>query len=253
VGSHGVKMSKFFVNAGNIGDGAISITGEDVNHIKNVLRLKTGDKLLLCDGRGTDYEVVVEEFAHGLIRTSIVASYAGTTEPPIEVTLFQGIPKLDKMDYIVQKCVELGVGKIVPVINDRTVVRMDAGADVLKKVSRWRKIAAEAAKQCNRGIIPGVEQPQGFKEALRLAGDAEIGIILYENEKENGIRSCISGREIKKIALFIGPEGGYSENEIKNAVSSGMKTVKLGPRILRTETAGIAAISILMYEKGDAG
>lgn len=245
-------MSKFFIEPENIFEEKIIITGEDVKHIKNVLRSKPGDEIVLSNGNGIDYIVKIDSLEAEQIITSIIKSFINENEPPIEVTLFQGIPKADKMDYIIQKCVELGVKKIVPVITDRTIVKIENQKDAIKKTERWQKIVQEAAKQCNRGIIPIVALPMKFDEALKLAAEAEFSIIPYEKEMENGLKGLLKNR-YENISVIIGPEGGFSENEIKDAVNKGIKPVTLGPRILRTETAGIAVMSILMYELGDVG
>lgn len=231
----------------------INITGEDVVHIRKVLRLVPGDNIVVCDGEKSDYEAVIEEIKPDYVRARIKCINTSNTEPLVEVSLFQGIPKSDKMDYIIQKCVELGVNRIVPVVTERTIVRIENGKAGAAKTERWQRIALEAAKQCNRGIIPRVEQPVGFEEALGLSLKAQISIIPYEYEQKNGIRTFITGKEIERIGVFIGPEGGFSEKEIDKAVEEGIIPVTLGPRILRTETAGVAVMAILMYELGDVG
>lgn len=245
-------MPKFFIKSSDIFDQEISIIGEDVNHIKNVLRLKTGDNLLVSDGSGMDYVVKLERFEPDRIKTTIIQANINKSESPVNVTLFQGIPKSDKMDLIIQKCVELGVNKIVPVITERTIVKIENQKDAIKKTDRWQKIILEAAKQCNRGIVPQIVLPVNFDTALKLAAEAELGIIPYEKEAANGLRRYLK-QGIKNVSVIIGPEGGFTENEIKKAESMGIKPVTLGPRILRTETAGITMMSILMYELGDIG
>lgn len=253
MGGDGIKMSRFFVNKGNIHPNSIMITGEDINHIKNVLRLKCGSQLTVCDCGGRDYVVSIERFGQDLIETRIIETAENRTEPPIDITLYQGIPKSDKMDLIIQKSIELGAARIVPVITERTVVKFNGNKDAEHKVSRWRRIALEAAKQCNRGIVPEVLLPVAFQQAVADAEKYDLSLIPYEKENEKGLKHCLNVEKYQKISLFIGPEGGFSEEEIAIAISSGIKPVTLGPRILRTETAGIAALSILMYELGDVG
>jgi len=245
-------MSKFFINAENIHDNSIIITGDDVDHIRKVLRLGSGDRIVLSDGMGNDYMVKIERYESGLVYTSIVSVEKSNTEPPIEITLFQGIPKSDKMDFIVQKSVELGVKRIVPVMTARTVVRFAGDKDMDSKVKRWQRISLEAAKQCNRGIVPKIDMPLSIEEALEVSADADFAVIPYEKEARNHIKSLI-GSELKKAAVFIGPEGGFTEEEVEKALLRNVKPVTLGPRILRTETAGIVVLSILMYELGDMG
>jgi 16S rRNA (uracil1498-N3)-methyltransferase len=245
-------MPRFFVDKINIHLDNIVITGDDVKHIGKVLRLVYGDLITVCDGEGTDYTVRIERYNKDSIFTSIINSNKNKTEPPIEVTLFQGIPKSDKMDFIIQKSVELGIRKIVPVITERTIIRFDNNKGFDKRATRWQRISLEAAKQCNRGIMPQVEFPLNFEEALEFCADSDLSLIPYEKEKLNCLKSIISFNP-KKAAVFIGPEGGFSEAEIAEAVNFNIKPVSLGPRILRTETAGIALLSILMYEWGDMG
>lgn len=246
-------MPKFFVNEGNIDSGSIVVTGEDVNHIRKVLRLNTGDRIILCDGNGNDYLARIEKFQPDSIVTGIISIERSGTEPPIEVTLFQGIPKSDKMDFIIQKSVELGVRRVVPVITERTVIKINGTKDAENKIARWRRISLEAAKQCNRGVVPQVDYPVNFKEALELSREVQVGIIPYEKEHGTSLKNCLKKGNITSVAVMIGPEGGFSEEEIQGALLSGLTPVTLGPRILRTETAAVAVLSILMYELGDIG
>jgi 16S rRNA (uracil1498-N3)-methyltransferase len=243
-------MSRFFVSQNEIHSNLIYIKGEDVSHIKKVLRAKCGDPLTVCDGKGKDFEVEIIELGTDYILTSIISSESSKTEPPIDITLFQGIPKSDKMDLIIQKSVELGVNRVVPVITERTVIKIGSTSDGDNKRARWQRIAIEAAKQCNRGVIPCVEAPMSFDRSVELAKVSQVCIIPYEKEEKNSIKNYIF-EGAKSVAIMIGPEGGFTEEEIIKATSGGVKPVTLGPRILRTETAGIAVISILMYELGD--
>jgi len=243
-------MPRFFVNQNEIHSNEINIKGEDVNHIKKVLRARIGDFITVCDGKGTDFEVEIKDLGADFVLTSIINSISSISEPPIDITLFQGIPKSDKMDLIIQKSIELGVTRVVPVITERTIVKIGSTVDAENKRSRWQRIAMEAAKQCNRGIIPIVELPMSFSTAIELAKTSQLSIIPYENEKESSIKKYIA-KGIKNIAIMIGPEGGFTEEEISKANTRDIKSVTLGPRILRTETAGIAVIAVLMYELGD--
>lgn len=244
-------MSKFFVEPGNINKDSVLITGENIKHIKNVLRLSAGDEIMVSDGQGTDYRVRISRFDSNGISAVIVEKFRNNTEPPIWVTLYQGIPKSDKMDFIIQKCIELGIARIVPVMTERTIVRFSSHDDIEKKVSRWKKISEEASKQCNRGIIPDVAMPIFFEEAVRESSGYQLSIMPYENERKNRLASIIKKCNFKKISVFIGPEGGFSDKEAAIALEKGIIPVTLGPRILRTETAGMAVLSIIMYELGD--
>jgi len=247
-------MPRFFVNSKDIFDDNINIKGDDYKHIKKVLRLKCGEIITLSDGVGNEYTAKIEEFGEGFVHTKIIDSYKNTTEPPIKVTLYQGLPKSDKMDFIIQKSVELGISEIVPVLTERTVVRLNSEKDALKKCERWNRISQEAAKQCNRGIIPRIEIPISFNEAINKAKSKSLSLIPYEKESKSSLKQILKAvGSITEISVFVGPEGGFTEQEIEEAVKLGIKSVTLGSRILRTETAGIAVLSILMYELGDVG
>lgn len=247
------KMPRFFVTNSDVSNDLINISGEDFNHIKKVLRLGNGDRITACDGKGTDYLVEIVKIEDAVVKTRIIESMKNSTEPPVEITLFQGLPKSDKMDLIIQKAVELGIYKIVPVITARTVVKMDAKSGD-KKCDRWNKISMGAAKQCNRGIIPKVESAMSFREALDAAKGGSLSLIPYEKETRIKLKEVLLNSSLtKKVSVFIGPEGGFCQEEIEEAVACGVQPVTLGPRILRTETAGIAVLSILMYELGDVG
>ncbi|HOM02458.1 MAG TPA: 16S rRNA (uracil(1498)-N(3))-methyltransferase [Acetivibrio sp.] len=246
-------MPRFFVRKSDVSGDSINISGEDFNHIKKVLRLGNGDRITVCDGEGTDYLVEIMKFEDASVKTRIIESMENFTEPPVKITLFQGLPKSDKMDYIIQKAVELGIYEIVPVITERTVVKTDKKSGD-KKCERWNRISMEAAKQCNRGIIPKVGFPISFKEALNAAKGSSFSLIPYEKETGIKLKEVLSKKSsAEKVSVFIGPEGGFSQTEIETAISCGIQPVTLGPRILRTETAGIAVLSILMYELGDVG
>lgn len=249
-------MSRFFVNKAAVDEsaGRITIVGDDVNHIKNVLRMAPGESIILCDCEGRDYYSKIDTISKDMVVALIEDSVESITEPHVYITLFQGIPKSDKMDFIIQKSVELGVNRIVPVITERTVVKFDNSKDMDNKRTRWQRICLEAAKQCNRGIIPEITLPLKFSEAIKASKTADISILPYEKETCKGIKSLLcSNKNIKTASVFIGPEGGFSEKEVMQAAEAGVQSVTLGSRILRTETAGIAVLAIIMYELGDMG
>lgn len=237
-------MHRFFVNPSNISDG-IYIDGTDVNHIKNVLRLKCGEEVNVCDGQNNEYLCRIVDITPDKVYLDIISKDVCKNEPEFSVTLYQGLPKSDKMDYIVQKCVELGITRIVPVAAKRSVVKIK---DDAKKVSRWQKIASEAAKQCQRGTLPEVANVMSFKEAIADLAKCDLKFMPYENERQTPLREVLSKKDIKSIGFFIGPEGGLDETEVAIAESLNIPTVSLGKRILRTETAPIACLSALMYE-----
>lgn len=246
-------MHRFFVYKENIQDNKITIIGEDVKHIKNVLRLNEGEQISICDRMGTDYTAEISDISKEKIICSILETKTSNTEPPIEVILYQGIPKSTKMDLIIQKSTELGVAKIVPVITDRTIVKIQDRKKEEKKLERWNKITEEAAKQSKRGIIPEVCKILTFEEMLRVLRNDGLIIVPYENEGNVGIKEALKNESCKKVNIIIGPEGGFEEKEIEALRAIGSKIVSLGPRILRTETAGFITSAIVLYELGDLG
>lgn len=249
-------MPRFYLKPEDeIIDNIIYFSGEDVNHIKNVLRLVKGNYIIISSGSGIDYEVELVSFENGILKAEIIRKTENSTEPKINIILFQGVPKFDKFEFIIQKSVEIGVCKIVPVITNRTIVKFNSNSDIDKKVSRWQKIANEASKQCNRGRIPDISTPIKFKDAIK-SNLFQKAIIPYEKEMDNKLKNClqeINKTSINKIGVFIGPEGGFSEDEILMSKENDIESVSLGPRILRTETAGIVVLSAIMYEMGDVG
>ncbi len=242
-------MHRFFTDAGNIYDDKITITGDDVNHITKVLRLKQGDTVCVCDKAGTDYTCLIDAIEKDEVATRIISAEPSKTESNINITLYQGVAKGDKMDYIIQKCVELGVKRFVPVITKRTVVKIADGA---KKTLRWQKISYEASKQSMRGIIPEICMPINLSDAIDAisAEKNSLSIIAYENEKERTLKSVLKNNNFLDINIIIGPEGGFDETEVVKAERAGILPVTLGARILRTETAPVAVSSAIMYELG---
>jgi 16S rRNA (uracil1498-N3)-methyltransferase len=243
-------MHRFYVDIKQIQDRTITITGPDVNHIKNVLRMKQGEEIVICNGQGKDCYCIISTVSDQQINAEIRSISDTVTELKAKITLFQGLPKKDKMELIIQKAVELGVHEIVPVITKRTIVKLEDKKKEEKKLERWQAIAEGAAKQSGRGFIPRIMPVQSYLEALRNAKEMEIGIIPYENAK--GIQAT---KEIIKsigkystIGIFIGPEGGFDETEITQAMESHIIPITLGRRILRTETAGFAVLSMIMLE-----
>lgn len=246
-------MHRFIADPDNIKDGHIRIEGEDFRHLNKVLRLGPGETIYVFDGSGREYEARLISTDKTGALAEITASYQTQAEAEVRLTLFQGLPKGEKMDLIIQKGVELGVHKIVPVITERTVVQLDRESGV-KKAARWNKIAREAAKQCRRAIVPQVSEPLGFDEVLKESSKFGAALMLYENESKKCLKEilkCYTIKKIKDIALLIGPEGGFSPCEADRCIESGFDVAGLGKRILRTETAAISVISIIMYEMGE--
>lgn len=241
-------MQQFFAEPSRIREGQAVLEGADVNHMKNVLRMRQGEEVKISDGEGKVYRCRVGAYEDGRAVLDILEELETDTELPSEIWLFQGLPKGDKMDWIVQKAVELGVYRIVPFRASRSVVKLDekkAG----KKCGRWQTVAKGAAEQSGRGVIPEVGQVQDFREALRTAGSLDRILIPYELER--GMAETVKVIEDiapgQSVGIFIGPEGGFEKEEIELAVQHGAVPVSLGKRILRTETAGLTALSILMY------
>ena len=243
-------MPKYFTKPENIRDGFITIKDEEAKHILNVMRMAVGDKITICDGNKKDYYCEITETEKNALKARIIEAAESQTEPETEIVLFQGLPKSDKMEYIIQKCVEIGVSRIVPVITERAVVKIEKGAKEDKKVERWLKISESAAKQSGRGIIPVIERPVKFAEALKMAELLENAVIPYENEEKTGLKEFIKVAKKGSVGIFIGPEGGFDNSEIEMAVKSGIIPVTLGKRILRTETAGLVTAAIILYELG---
>ncbi len=239
-------MSKFFVDKSQITENSAKIIGSDVGHIARVLRMEPGDKLLLCDGEGFDYEATIKTMSKDEIEATILRSYPCQNEPETEVTLFQGLPKQGKMELIIEKCTELGITTIVPVQMMRSVVKLSKD-QAEKKVERWQKTAREAAKQCGRGRIPKVTMPVTI-DALAAGDLPEFLLFPYEAERASSVREALTGNKTKTAGIFIGPEGGFAPEEVERLQAFGAHTVTLGPRILRTETAGLCALSVLLYE-----
>lgn len=241
-------MYHFFAEHENIHEDYIDIVGSDVNHIKNVLRFKVGDELLISSGDNVDYSCKIATMDENYIRADIVSTDECGKELPSKIYLFQGLPKQEKMELIIQKAVELGAFSIIPVAMKRSVVKLDE-KKAKSKVERWNAIALSAAKQSKRSIQPEVQPVVSFKEAVKMA--SELDCILLPYECADGMkktRQIIS--EIKpgqSVGIFIGPEGGFDQSELDLANEAGAQIITLGKRILRTETAGMMLLSVLMY------
>ena len=245
-------MSKFFVKENQINNDKIHILGEDVNHIANVLRMKKEDEVQICNQEtGENYITKIMSFSKDEIECEIVKKIIETVESNVDITLFQGIPKFDKMELIIQKNTEVGVKKIVPVLMERTVVKLDEKT-ANKKIERWQKIAEVAAKQSMRDIIPEIENIIKLQDITKQ--DYDVVLVAYENEEKNMLKQelkKLQGKDRYKIAIVIGPEGGISEKEIEILKNMGASFVSLGKRILRTETAGIVMSGNIIYELED--
>ena len=240
-------MYQFFIEEQNVADTFVTIEGSDVNHIKNVLRMKPGERIRVSTGNGKGYFCEVSDITDSFVRAEILSEDEEGTELPCRITLFQGLPKSDKMELIIQKAVELGACEIVPVSMKNCVMRLDE-KKAKNKITRWQAIAESAAKQSKRSLIPEIRMPVTYKEAVACASQMDVKLVPYENER--GMAATKEAIEqIKKgqsIAVFIGPEGGFAPEEIA-MVQNDMQLISLGKRILRTETAGLATLAILGY------
>ena len=246
-------MPKFFVAENQINNNKITIIGNDVNHIKNVLRQKSGDKITICDiSKEQDYLCEIDKIEEKSIDCNIIEKLENNTESNVKVTIFQGLSKADKLELGIQKSVELGAYDITPLQMKRCVVKLNE-KDKLKKIQRWQKISEVAAKQCGRNIIPKINNIVNVKEVCNLCNEYDIVLIAYENEKENTLKKELKNlkkldKEEIKVAVIIGPEGGIAPEEIEMFEENGAKIITLGNRILRTETVALSVLSIIMYE-----
>lgn len=245
-------MNRFFIDSNYVGSSHTEIIDrDDVHHISHVLRLKKGDKIVVCDSKGFDYTCEISEIEKDSILLYIADKQKGGREPDVRISLYQGIPKQGKFELIVQKSVELGVEKIIPVFMERSVVKETPR--FTKKIERFNTVAKEAAKQCQRSFVPTVSEAADFRQILKDFKEFDIVVFPYEEEESFTIRDYLE--QIKKntvdsvrdVALVIGPEGGFSKEEASALIEKGIRPVSLGKTVLRTETAAIAALSMLIY------
>lgn len=228
------------------------IGGEDAHHMMRVLRFKVGELIIVVDCNRKIAEVRITGFGEQSVKLELLRFIEADTEAPVEVILAQCLPKSDKMDFIVQKAVELGISSIYPVISENCIVKYDAAKKVLRQ-QKWQKIACEAAKQCGRTIVPSVEPIAGLQEVLSGLDPTVESFLCYEGQAEKSIKELLENSTAKRFFILIGPEGGFSPIEVTMCRGCGLKTVTMGSRILRTETAALAAVSLVMYQKGDLG
>lgn len=247
-------MYKFFVKEEQIEDNKINIIGEDVNHIKNVLRVEIGEKICICNkDTSKSYMCKITELGNGFVISEILEEVSETTEANTYIHIFQGLPKSDKFEFIIEKLTEIGVKEITPVSMKRSIVKLDE-KDKIKKLDRWQKIAEVAAKQSKRDSILQVNNVINFQNIFEKVEDYDILLVAYEEEKENTLKKVLSKFKEEnglKVAVIIGPEGGIDENEIKLCKENSFTSVTLGKRILRTETAPLVIASNILYELED--
>lgn len=240
-------MARFFVAATNIFGGIACLSAKEAQHIR-ALRIRRGEHFTVCDGQGTDYICRLRSLSESGAEAEIIAAEPSRGEPTVEVTVFAAFSKGDKLETTVQKSVELGASSIVVFPSARCVSRPSA-ASAVTKTARLQRIAEEAAKQSGRGKVPGVTTLPSFEQAVQSAAGHDLALFLYENEKESDIRSILRAAQgFRTLAIMAGPEGGFTPEEAEYAASQGMRKTGLGPRILRCETAPIAALAAVMYE-----
>lgn len=250
-------MSKFFVKENQIKNNIVKIIGQDVNHIRNVLRLNLEDQIKICnEDTSENYNCSIKQIEKDEIICEIKEKVASQVESNVEITIFQGLPKADKMELIIQKSTELGASKFVPVALNRCIVKL-SGKDAQKKIERWQKISEVAAKQCGRDLIPKIENIENIEEVKKQIPDFDLFFVAYEQEKNVYLKQVLQevdkNKEKIKIAFLIGPEGGLEEKEVEQMKNAGAKVISLGNRILRTETVALSVTSIIMYELENFG
>ena len=239
----GVQMPKYFFNPNQKTNETITLSGETAHHLLHVLRMSPGEALILCDGAETDYAVTIEQTGKKPeILCKINSHYPSLSEPHTKIVLYQGLPKADKLDLIIQKCVELGVSKIIPVATSRSVVRIKGD----KKTARYQRIAESAAGQSMRGIIPTVDDAISFEAAVKQLDKTHLTLVAYEAEKTCTLKQALKLCKSKNINIWIGPEGGFAGEEISALTNHGAIPITLGKRILRTETAAIATVAQIL-------
>lgn len=240
-----INMPRFFVD--KVNEGTHVLSGSDALHVMKSLRMKPGEEITLCSGDNFDYFCIIDKIIEDDVYLSVKEKSPNVSEPETKITLYQGVPKLDKMELIVQKCVEIGVCKIVPLMTSRCVSKPDTKT-MSKKIERWRRISKEAAKQSGRGIVPEILEAVNIKDIHMLSGYDE-SIVFYEcgGDRVSKIITC----KPRSVAVFIGPEGGFETSEIEHLTKQGAKKASFGPRILRTETAAISAVTLILYQSGE--
>ncbi len=242
-------MVRFFVNPEDLTFEKVLLTGENAQHAK-VLRLKAGEEVLLCDGQGNEAVCIVEEMNAKQLVVSVNTRRESTTEAAVRVSVYMAFPKADKLEHVIQKATELGAYEIVAFPSARCISKPDEKS-LGKKLERWQKIAASAAEQSGRGLVPQVLTLPSYKAALERAAQADKALLFYENEKATTLRMALETGAYKTVSLLTGPEGGLEEAEVKQALDIGLSVCTLGSRILRCETAPLCALSAVMYDSGE--
>ena len=247
-------MRRFFIEQTKITSTKIFITGSDAAHIKKVLRMKSGDRIGLFDGRGFEYEARIENLLAGSVEVSITKRFLSASESPVQIIVAQALLKDKKMDILARQLTEIGITKLIPFTSIRSVPRPDKKR-LSERRKRWEKIAIEALKQCRRGHVTEIGETITFNDVIKIDDECDLKIVFWENESKpiSDAVQQVHDRHYRKILAVLGPEGGFTEKEIEDARACGFVTASLGPRILRAETAAVAACTILQYIFGDMG
>jgi len=239
---------RFFISPGQIDGDMAAITGDAARQMRNVLRLKAGDSICLLDGQGNELDARITALSAGLVSAEVLGSRKCPGEPSLRLTLAVCLPKGDRIELIVQKCTELGISELIPVISERTITRIDP-SKAPERIERWRRIAREAAEQSGRGMAPEIRGMVGFADLVEPIGRLPLALLAWEDEGRTPLRNVLRANGSARSAMVvIGPEGGLTEDEVRLAVSAGARCVSLGRRVLRCETAAIAACAAIMYE-----
>ena len=242
-------MTRFFVSQEELNSDFLVLTGENAEHAK-VLRLKRGENVLVCDGNGAECVCAVSDVSPGQISLVVQNRQLSQSEPRVKASVYMAFPKADKLEHVIQKATELGAYEVVAFPSARCVSRPDEKS-LKKKQERWQKIAASAAEQSGRGVVPQVVVLNSYREALERAANADLSILFYENEKATTLKMALENQSFQTISLLTGPEGGLEQQEVEKAKEAGFQICTLGSRILRCETAPLCALSAVMYATGE--
>lgn len=246
-------MQRYFVPIDQFSDAIVNITGDDAHHIQQVMRAKIGDKLICSDGIDREAIVEIVRFEPKLVSAKIVEPLTMNNEAAIDVWIAQSLPKADKMETVIQRCTEIGAARFIPFTSQRTIVKYNEKKEG-RRLERWHKIAKEAAEQSHRNRIPTIEAPRSWKELLKLVPDVSVAFICYEQEEERTFKAILKqSASLQRVLLIVGPEGGFTADEVNEAREAGCHAISLGRRILRTETAAMAALTCILYEYDEMG
>ncbi|MFZ5646668.1 MAG: 16S rRNA (uracil(1498)-N(3))-methyltransferase [Bacillota bacterium] len=245
-------MHRFFISPEQFDSHRPVVSGQDVRHMVKVLRLKPGDLVELLDGAGRAARASVEHVGKEEVVLLKMGEFTPGGAPPVQVILVQGLARGEKMDLVIQKCTELGVSGVIPLVCHRSVVRLDDGKSIDRQ-ARWQRVALEAAKQCRRPDVPVVSAPQKLPGVLSGMPEGSLAVMPWEGEESRSFSDALAGETPGRVYVIIGPEGGFEKYEVEEARRAGVVTVSLGPRILRTETAGLVCVALIMHRLGDLG